>query len=1152
MKAKDNKLYQAAKQFARNLPNDTPESVIFGYAKLLLMNEMQIQTILSGECMDDLEAAHKWFDDNKLDLSLIKSGLLLLVRLIPEKESKKGIQSFQKYLEKDGKEQSSVEILNNAVKYAFIPFAEVFAAGREIKDIFIYQNDLKEKYPRENETEQSKPVKPQEDTEKNDTPKTDVKEEAALEETAVPEKPDEAGGPPKEEEPRSLSALSRKYRDLSVALLDVVKGQNTAVIKFVQGYNQGELLRKTDRKNQPRAYFFFFGPPGVGKTLLAQTAADALGLPCKKFNMSEYATPQSHEELLGIASFYNNSKEGSLTKFVRQNPECILIFDEIEKAHLNVIRQFLQILGSGELYNTYYENDISFKDATIIFTSNVGSELFEDRTVNLSALPDKVLIDAVLKDGSFPPEMCSRLASGNMIMFDHLSISNLAGMVRTSFDEVVAGMKEEYGVTVTYAQELPLLFLYNKGGEIDARMAVGQSGNFIKDEIYELMRQMENGKSQNSDMTSIKIDIDWKGIDPELKRLFKDPGKAEVLVFSDNQDIIASLDNKDYCVHKATTLETAGELIKNDLAAVYIDPFLGFGKDDESVLSISDYSTDGIRLFHKLAETGSDVPIYMMELDRNFSEVDRTTLIQEGASGTVNVDSKHPASFKRQFTQTMEELYMEKESQIFSQRGWIIDYNTKQELTRKKGEVNIRFYDLKKKMAVDVESRSAILSEAERPDVNFNDIIGANKAKEELAYFVNYLQNPKKFVMSGEKAPRGLLLYGPPGTGKTMLARAMAGECDVAFLQANAAEFMNKYFGESEANIRRLFAKARKYAPAIIFIDEIDAIAKQRTGSSSTAHTETMLNTLLTEMDGFNIGDISKPVFVLAATNFGASDENDGLPALDEAFYRRFDNHIYVGLPKEKERKEYIRKLLDKKKIDAVSDETVNNLADRTTGQSLAILQNVIELAIRNARKSDQMVSDDDLLNALEEYNHGEKKEHSKEYYREVAIHEVGHAYVSYMCGDKPTYITIEARGHFGGYMQHANHEDVPNYTREDLINRIRTSLAGRAAETVFFGKAKALNTGASSDLEHATECAWNTICRYGMEDDQLIVLNKSEVLASSLASEYVLRVNKMLKEEMKNTIAMIEEGRDKIQAIADVLVKENRLTGAQFAELMK
>ena len=214
---------------------------------------------------------------------------------------------------------------------------------------------------------------------------------------------------------------------------------------------------------------------------------------------------------------------------------------------------------------------------------------------------------------------------------------------------------------------------------------------------------------------------------------------------------------------------------------------------------------------------------------------------------------------------------------------------------------------------------SSIPSDAERPSDRFDDVIGAEKAKEELQYFVKHLTEPKEFRMKGAEPPKGILLYGPPGTGKTMLARAMAGESDVTFFPTSATEFMDSHVGGSEAKIRRIFKQARKYAPAIIFIDEIDAIGKERTGSENTHHTELMLNALLTEMDGFHGADSNKPVFVLAATNKMVRGENGESASLDEALLRRFNNKIYVAPPKESEREQYILRMLARKNIDRKS-----------------------------------------------------------------------------------------------------------------------------------------------------------------------------------------------------------------------------------------
>ncbi|MCR4896558.1 MAG: AAA family ATPase [Lachnospiraceae bacterium] len=1174
----DSQVLTTVLQLCRNFDPVTPEAVIFGYAKLLLMDETQIRNLITDEDMGDLDAARRWFSDKKMDLKLIKSGLMILSPLIiRDDERKADLEEFRNYLDRDGK-VSSPDILDKALSLSAIDFRKVFADGREMTHIFNVQEDMKEASKKYAEAHADEKAAEEEKKAKDEKAPRPQKQEGAPAESEEEKHTEESGkrsykkesdaGEKDEKKETSegrsenndeipdLEKLSERYRALNSALLDVVKGQDHAVLKFVQGINQGELLKHAERGKRPRSYFFFFGPPGVGKTLLAETAAEALGMPFKIFNMSEYSSHQSHEELIGISKIYNTAKEGSLVKYVRENPECLLVFDEIEKAHINVIRLFLQILGAGKLNNVYRDEDVSFSDVTIIFTSNVGRELYADRSVNLTTLPEKVLIDSIAKEKdpsgepALPPEICSRIASGNTIMFNHLSIRHLTDMVNTNFERIVTDMESEYGIRITYSNFLPLMFLYNRGGDIDARVATGQSGKFLKNEIFELLRQMQKNTGGEK-ITSINIDVDWDGIDPELMHLFRNEESADILFFtSEEYDVSEALSSDQYHVHRAATIEDARELVQGDLAVAYIDPFFGKNANSETVLSISDYNTDGVRLFHELAENQSGLPIYLLETDHSLSDVDKQTFIQEGAVGTVDLKPARIESFRRMFEQTLEELYMEKESQAFTQRGWIVDFNTKQEISG--SDVKITIYNIRKRMAVDVESRGSILSDAERPNVRFGDVIGAENAKEELAYFVKYLTNPKKFLMNGGKPPKGVLLYGPPGTGKTMLAKAMAGESDVTFLQTSAAEFKNKYVGVSEENIRKLFARARKYAPAIIFIDEIDAIGKKRTGSEFTSGNESMLNTLLTEMDGFSGSDPNKPVFVLAATNFGVGAESDGISSLDDALIRRFDNKIYVDLPKESERKLYILRVLENKGVTTVSENTAQSIAERTTGQSLAVLQNVIDLAFRAATRAERAMTDDDLLSALEEYNYGEKKEHTPEYYRRVAIHETGHAFLSYISGDKPSYITIESRGNFGGYMQHANQEETPSYTKEELLARIRTSLAGRAAEQVFYGKDVALNTGASSDLEQATNVAFRIISTYGMDENSLIVLGRKEILSSALADDYVAKVNRILADQMAETIRIIEENKDRIKKIADVLVKENRLTGKEFESLME
>lgn len=968
----------------------------------------------------------------------------------------------------------------------------------------------------------------------------------------------------REETKTSFKQLVMHAESIGVKLKEQVIGQDDAIDKLESAFFHAEKsARQEDRRKGPRSVFLFVGPSGVGKTFMAQLFADELGLPFRRFDMSGYCGDSSVEELAGISTFWKQAKPGVLTDYVNENPHSVLLFDEIEKAHSTVIRLFLQILDDGICFDRYYDTNISLEDTIIIFTTNAGRQRYGDaKDENLTALPDRLVLDALEKDINpktknpfFPPEILSRMSSHTVIMFNHLRADALRRVVEKDVENQLVKTEQKFGYNLrTGKSKLAKTVLYSMGGSADARNASRLAGKLIDRQLLEFMYlMMQKMLPDNIErLKKIEWDCDFTGATDEVRALYSGEKNSVIPVLGVMKyEPSGSLKENGIAVKDTTDSDAfMGMLRSGNVLFAVIDYTLGLDLA-ESSLNIADERTVGSKVFLNTIGVNKEIPIYILcggKSGYQYSDREKHDLIKRGARGFIDGEF---------YEEELEAVYWDVCCQgvmdRLARRHQILTYKTRKGFTDKCRDAGrIEFYDLRLETAVESEDLSSILSDVERPDVRFCDVIGAEKAKEELQYFVEYLTKPKEFVRNGVRPPRGILLYGPPGTGKTMLARAMAGESDVAFLQTSATEFKNKYIGESEANIRRIFEKARKYAPAIIFIDEIDAIGKKRTGSENTHDTESMLNALLTEMDGFRGADSNKPVFVLAATNYGVRGEGDERASLDDALLRRFDNKIYVALPKESEREQYILRLLAGRNITTVSREAVHSIAERTTGKSLADLQNVFELAFRNVVRQSGTMADDDLLTALEEQNHGEKREHTPDYYRRVAIHETGHAYVSYISGDKPSYITIESRGDFGGYMQHANQEDVTDYTREELLAAIRTSLAGRAAEQVFYGRERSLNTGASSDLQRATNVAFRIVCAYGMEEDQLIALSKDEVFQSALVGAYTAKVNEILKTEMKNAVEIIENAKAKIQRIADVLVRENRLTGKQFEELME
>ena len=1163
----NNAVLRAALQLGGKIGMDkkvTQFHVLFGYSKLLGLGESTLQMMFEEKDYKDLEEARRYFKEKKLDIDLIRQGLPYLAPFLHAEE----IPNQDEVLPGEDSQDtpSSYEILCGVINDRD-SVLEVFRAGKDMDDVFSMQDRLEKT---EKEKRQGEKERREKDEESGEREKSEDRE-AVKQERSREAADDPAEGlhfvtlddEDQSDEPTDASTgkekfqkLAEQFRKLRIDLLASVKGQQDPVMEFVQGLYQAEVLTNADTRRTPKAVFLFVGPPGVGKTFLAENAAENLGLPTRTFNMSEYNSSQSYEGLIGVSPIYNTAQEGRLVEFVRKNPKCILIFDEIEKAHRNTIQIFLQILDLAVADNVYRKEQTDFSEAVIIFTSNACRTIYENTFTGLARTPKNVILDALRHEKDsltgnpvFPDAICSRIAAGSIIMFNYLASRDLLQIVEENFEKTAEQVMADYGLRMSIDPKLAALFMFHHGSLLDARIASRQSSRFIKNELFEIARQLESHPDllKEVDTLKLELDADDENMAEEIRDLFTSGKTSEIAVLCREQDRGCFNLPGSCIVHFADTAEELAGLTDLDLEIIVLDPRVGLVFDSQKGVSLDDYDSDGIRAFHMLEDSGNEAPVYLFSAGEALSATDVNTFLRMGAAGILSAEGSTEASIQRQIMQIIEENFMDRKGREFARQGKVLSFNTAQIVNGT--DLVIRYHELKKKQALDAESSAAMLLDADRPNVRFDDIIGAENAKEELRYFIRYLSNPRKFIREGGKPAKGLLLYGPPGTGKTMLARAMAGESSFSFIQTSASEFLNKYLGQSEQNVRDLFKRAKRFAPSIIFIDEIDAIGKVRTGEDR--HKESVLNALLTEMDGFSV-DSKNPVFVMAATNYKVEPGDDGQMTLDPALVRRFDNKIYVDLPTEKERIQYLQLAVSKNGFADIDEEAIHNMAARTPGVSIAVLQNVIDLAFRNAQKEDRKPDSHDLLSALEEYNYGEKREWSEEYYKSVAIHESGHAYVAYLSGEKPSYITIESRGDFGGYMAHENSEGKPVFTKEELRWRIRCALAGRAAEEVFFGKEASLNTGASSDLQAATKYAASMLYEYGMMDDHYVTLSFQKILNTSLAASSLEAINAFLAAEMEETRRLITDGKERVQKLADRLLAENHLTGEKILEALE
>ena len=458
------------------------------------------------------------------------------------------------------------------------------------------------------------------------------------------------------------------------------------------------------------------------------------------------------------------------------------------------------------------------------------------------------------------------------------------------------------------------------------------------------------------------------------------------------------------------------------------------------------------------------------------------------------------------------------------------------------------------------KSRARVVNQDDKNKITFNDVAGVDEEKQELQEIVDFLKNPKKFTDMGARIPKGVLLVGHPGTGKTLLAKAVAGEAGVPFFIISGSDFVEMFVGVGASRVRDLFEQAKKNAPCIIFIDEIDAVGRQRGAGLGGGHDEReqTLNQLLVEMDGFALNE---GVIVMAATNRP--------DVLDKALLRpgRFDRQIVVSQPDVKAREQILEVHARKKRLSA--DVDLRIIAKNTSGFSGADLENVLnEAALLAARNNETEITMKNVEDAMVKVTMGPEKKsrvRSEKENKLVAYHEAGHAVVSRFLPtqDAVHQISIVPRGMAGGYTMYRPNEDKSFMSKGEMQENIISLLGGRVAEKLILDD---ISTGASNDIERATKIARAMVTQYGMSDrigPMTLGVGQEEVfLGRDLAQskEYSEETASVIDEEVKSIIdtayktaeEILRRNIDKLHAVAGVLLEKEKIDGDEFEAIFK
>jgi ATP-dependent metalloprotease FtsH len=981
--------------------------------------------------------------------------------------------------------------------------------------------------------------------------------------------------------PSRTADVLRAHLDASHRLAESLRarvfGQDPAIRMLAQAYFQASLRPAV---GGPRGIFTFLGPPGVGKTLLAESFAEgvaALGddeCPFRRFDMSAFAGHQSFEQLFGAARFYSGARPGTLTGFVHDNPRCVLLFDEIEKAHLNTIQSLLAILDKGTIEDKALEKPVDFSKAWIVFTTNLGRELFDADNAS-GILRDARLSSAAVFDvlahargrheqgtaessPALPPEFVSRLAKGGAVLFDRLRTRDYLRIVDAAFAATCATKAGAPQLPQVDAEEdAKLALLLSTLPDVDARRLSSRAASWAAEAIERSFE--EHGAAITaSARDGYPIHLKCAPATRALVREGADLPPLEVLLIDDDAFLEDALARGVSRVRIAVTRVSSREDVLAHLARhgadlVLLDLSIGEG-------AASANTESALELLANLRGRRPALPVLLFsenpDARAGFEGMVARAMALGGARGflpcrraaaTDVLVEDFVAAVQRHLEDVRDDLVLRRYTRARRQLTFDTVYRWDAADRRVVGELR----HARELVVTRADDESAAVRFSGIPRERFSDLIGVERAKRRLRDVAGWLRHPEKLASFGVTPPRGLLLAGPPGTGKTSLARALAGEAGLPFLALSSGELRSKWHGESEERLRELFQRARRYAPSIVFIDEIDTIGRAR-GDGQHGSDTALLNQLLTCLDGF---DAAAPtVFVLAATN---------LPELlDPALTRpgRLDETVPIDVPGAAARRAFFELRLAAIRTAPLGD-VLGRLVSGTSGCSPADLDRLVrEAAYRAASDGRDEVTADDLERARRAIRYGAGREGAPiapEDLRLTAAHEAAHALV-HLVGDpraKLEHVSIvpTERGALG-FVAPLGDETRVSVSRTDLRHQIAVALAGREGEALLTASLDQVTSGASSDLRRATTLAARAVGDWGLDDEMGAIALSAlpEGMRDAASALAMKRVRAWLDEGRARAQGLLREHRAAWERLTEALLREEEIDGVKVAELVR
>ncbi|MEE2003252.1 AAA family ATPase [Alkalimonas sp. MEB108] len=890
----------------------------------------------------------------------------------------------------------------------------------------------------------------------------------------------------------SVFYVHQQIQQLKKTIQTQIKGQQSAI----QEVTSMIASAFSNPKKGPLGIATFMGAPGAGKTALAEAMVDGINQVFAAnyqkllLNMELYTDARDVSKLFGSGSQYVDSSLGDLTSAVSVHPRTVIIFDEIEKAHPAVIQSLLTLLEKGEVADYTSNKVVDFSQCLFVFTTNLGYKTNSKVIANDTLLDLKTLLAGDAGKASLSPELISRLSRGHVVYFHPLTPNDLLEVA-----ELAASFVRSQEKAINWPENFAELIVETLGGNLEPRSIHAQGSKLQRAVMEYICTSCDTLPTHPRIEVDIPEDLtDYQfaviSTDKQLKARFKRKF-PNCMTFSSLSKIEKLMDNatiQAVLIHRPLLDDVT------EIPDVHELKFYSFNIlfEVESLPKIA-----GLNKHYALPDFGADA------LD---------TLVKQTAKRT-------------RLLRKVNEYQARNMAVAFEYQMQQLGTTFKVSLVNPRYEVLFSPKDFE----------PSFMQQPCIPTLKFDDLHGLKELKQQMTFVLKRLRNEHDFQLD---MPKGYLLAGSPGTGKSYFAKAVAGECKVPFIPVNSADLM---VGNVVQNINHLFDTAERYAPCILFFDEIDAIAMSRKGASHFSISA--VNTLLTRLDGFNNSEY--PVFIMAATNSPSQ--------LDPAVirYGRFDKVVTIPAPDLSARKQFMRQCADEYGF-TLSDHELGETAKRCGGATFGFLRAMfreIQLQLISSDKSFQpkMLNEHLLTHQL-----GQKKQsytHDEQQRLQIAYHETGHYLLTKNWSPDAhcVALSIEEFEHAGGVTQFDVVKQHNVNTRASVDAQLQILLAGRAAEELYCQHEADITNGASSDIKRATELARCALTHWGLSTSLGIAdFSQLPTLQARLESE----VLHWLETAYKASKQHLEQNWDLVAAIANELHKKQTLTQSELDAL--